>query len=165
MEEGTVRFQHDCATCRYITSFEVDGARYDAYVCNGQAASALDPTYLARFGNEPHEYWSMPLDILKTTDPAVGTPLLRKMQELARQVAIGDKQHMRHRAAYLEEGGGFCPFCRAGGYTGDSIEVFTGKEGSHAIQNLTCPTCGATWCDVYELVDVETIYPPTEKEK
>ena len=62
-----------------------------------------------------------------------------------------------HKDAYLNAGGSFCPFCkRDDAIIGDSVEILTGS----AFQHVHCSACGATWCDVYTLTDVETVHPP-----
>ena len=57
-------FTHDCNTCVYLGSGQVDGQRVDFYRHPGQGL--LSPTALARTGNDGPDYGSMPESMLAT---------------------------------------------------------------------------------------------------
>lgn len=62
------QFQHDCASCEFIGHF----VGHDVYVCPQMGR----PTVLARRGNEPEAYFSIPIGVLKglmaSTNATVG---------------------------------------------------------------------------------------------
>lgn len=80
-------FQHDCDACEFITNLTTNDAvevraEYDVYRCNAPTG----PTWIARYGNDGPDYWSMPWEILKAVDPKGDvTPLLRRMQQVAKR--------------------------------------------------------------------------------
>ena len=51
------KFSHDCGKCKFLGHF----LGFDVYVCVGQTSTSI----IARDGNEPSEYASMPLDMFK----------------------------------------------------------------------------------------------------
>lgn len=58
---------------------------------------------------------------------------------------------MKYKKEYVENGGGFCPFCKSEktrGYTGDFID-------EHAFQKMQCFSCFKQWTDIFTLSDVE----------
>lgn len=55
--------------------------------------------------------------------------------------------------AYVEAGGGFCPFCEVPCDEAGSID--TEGEGHVLYCELICPGCKCTWREVYRLVDVQ----------
>lgn len=59
----------------------------------------------------------------------------------------------KQKQAYLNHGANACPYCESTEITAGAFEV----EGTHAWQPVEClnPQCGATWNDIYKLVDVE----------
>jgi len=58
------KYEHGCESCQFLTRRRVAGESVDWYVCKGKAGSSLNGTLLGRFGNEPHEYWSVPVSII-----------------------------------------------------------------------------------------------------
>ena len=57
------KFQHDCARCVYQGTGTVNGEQTDWYLC-GQ--SPIMETVVGRYGDGGHEYWSMPVSMLKS---------------------------------------------------------------------------------------------------
>jgi len=56
----TATFKHVCDGCDFIGSICIRGQTLDLYVCgNGVAIES----YVIRYGEEQHEYYSMPADI------------------------------------------------------------------------------------------------------
>jgi hypothetical protein len=59
------KFTHDCTDCQYLCSVTVETPKdetklqFDLYLCKG-AASSLGGTLLSRYGDEIHEYISIP---------------------------------------------------------------------------------------------------------
>lgn len=51
------KFQHDCKKCNFLGHF----LGFDVYTCVGTVSTSI----IARDGNEPSEYASMPLDMFK----------------------------------------------------------------------------------------------------
>lgn len=55
-------WKHDCELCKFMGSYH----GYDVYHCAQEVFSAKNGgSFLARYGNESSEYWSMPSAILK----------------------------------------------------------------------------------------------------
>jgi len=54
------------------------------------------------------------------------------------------------KKAYIEGKSCHCPFCKSEDIEGGHMEV----DGTGAWQEVECNSCGATWQDVYKLVDV-----------
>jgi hypothetical protein len=52
---------------------------------------------------------------------------------------------------YIENSGGFCPFCYSGNLEADSIQA----DGKDAWCDVTCKDCHKTWRDVYTLTGFE----------
>lgn len=59
--------------------------------------------------------------------------------------------------AYLNSGGGHCPFCNNTDITGGFIEV----RGNGTSQDVHCSNCGAVWTDGYILTTVLITQEPT----
>lgn len=68
----TKLFEHDCTTCKFLGHLE----EHDIYLCPQMGLSTL----LARFGNDPQEYASMPPFLLKSVanNPEVQDNILVK---------------------------------------------------------------------------------------
>jgi len=76
-------YQHDCTLCRFMQNLTVEGIVYDVYRCPKTAIG--ESTWLARYGDEGSEYWSMPWDVMKGIDVNVATPLTVEMLRIARE--------------------------------------------------------------------------------
>lgn len=63
------KYEHSCESCQFVTRRRVAGETVDWYICKGSASSSLNGTILGRYGNEPHEYWSMPISVLSRMFP------------------------------------------------------------------------------------------------
>ena len=92
--ESKPEFTHDCDTCKYIGRIsnselveEAGSSSFDVYRCSIEAGNGA--SYIARYGNKGHEYWSMPYDILSRVDVSgesgKTTLLLRSMRMVADQ--------------------------------------------------------------------------------
>lgn len=59
MPSETPRFRHDCNACRFIghSVSGGDGRHLDVYTCRGDGAPG-NPTWIARYGDEPDAYAS-----------------------------------------------------------------------------------------------------------
>jgi hypothetical protein len=73
------KYKHDCDACAFIQVLELNGEHYDIYRCSN---SAMPPTWIARFGSDGPDYWSMPYDILKELT-ASNTQLALRMKDIA----------------------------------------------------------------------------------
>lgn len=65
-------YEHVCVDCVFLGTVDFKGGdpiglprKYDAYRCHGVPSSPTDGSYIMRFGDEPHEYWSCPGDVAK----------------------------------------------------------------------------------------------------
>lgn len=75
-------YSHYCDSCEFIQNLTVEGVKYDVYRCTH--TSIGESTWLARYGDEDGNYWSMPWDVMKTVDTDVdGSALLREMLRIA----------------------------------------------------------------------------------
>jgi len=62
-DKRRAHFPHDCWACQFQGSFTMDsGEVYDLYRCDSTDRKLRPdgPSYVARNGQEPHEYWSIP---------------------------------------------------------------------------------------------------------
>ena len=57
---------------------------------------------------------------------------------------------MMDKNAYIEAGGGQCPFCGNETVEGGFVEI----EHGQACQKMGCTDCEGSWHDVYRLVDL-----------
>jgi hypothetical protein len=76
------QYQHDCSRCKFIRPLTVSNKYYDVYRCPSLLHTS---SWIARYGDEGGEYWSMPWDVLKGVDSEEGDTLLRMMQSIARE--------------------------------------------------------------------------------
>jgi hypothetical protein len=51
---------------------------------------------------------------------------------------------------YVEDGGGYCPYCKSHSYEGGSLDF----EAGGIYQSMHCVECGETWVDAYHLGNV-----------
>jgi len=51
---------------------------------------------------------------------------------------------------YVEDQGGYCPYCKSHQYEGGSLDF----EAGSIYQKMTCNDCGAGWVDCYTLSNV-----------
>lgn len=56
------RYRHDCDSCRFLGA----DSQHEWYFCKG--IKSPHGTIIARSGDDPGDYWSCPLDVLKTAD-------------------------------------------------------------------------------------------------
>jgi transposase-like protein len=54
------------------------------------------------------------------------------------------------KKAYIEGESAHCPLCKSDDIEGDHMEV----DSTGAWQEVKCNACGATWQDVYKLIDI-----------
>jgi len=74
-------YAHSCDTCTFLGRLHCeDDRKYDLYRCSPELS--VDVTYLARYGDAPEDYWSMPWGVLRKAEG--GTHLLRAVQAFAR---------------------------------------------------------------------------------
>lgn len=59
---------------------------------------------------------------------------------------------------YVADGGTECPFCGSDDIEGSTVQV----DGATAWQDITCPSCGAEWRDIFSLSGVELRSPPDQ---
>lgn len=69
-------YNHDCTSCRLIDADYIG----EWYYCPATGASL--GSIVCRFGSDPADYWSVALDVVKTSDESLGTPRLRKARKL-----------------------------------------------------------------------------------
>ena len=60
--------------------------------------------------------------------------------------------------AYVQAGGGICPFCTSTSITGEPIEV----DGNGAFQNVSCEDCNGVWMDKYQLTGYLVVEKPVK---
>jgi hypothetical protein len=63
---------------------------------------------------------------------------------------------------YIKNGGVSCPVCKSNNIEGEPISVM---QGGVAEQDCHCTTCGAAWCDIYTLTDIEMIEEPVPEDE
>ncbi len=68
----------------------------------------------------------------------------------ALNVVVCDTQMPAYKKKYLEKSGGRCPFCASKNITSGRIEA----DGPVAWAEVECDDCGASWQDVWALVDM-----------
>ena len=66
------KWQHDCNKCKYLGSMVVTGDTLDWYTCG----SDFQQTVIARHGDDGPDYWSMPVDIMRS-----GSDVARKSDD------------------------------------------------------------------------------------
>lgn len=54
------------------------------------------------------------------------------------------------RKQYVNEGGGYCPYCKSHQYEGGSLDF----ECGNIYQTMLCNECGESWVDCYTLSNV-----------
>jgi len=84
-----VRFQHSCPKCQYIGSGSVHGLQVDWYRCGD--------ILLGRIGDEPHQYWSMPIAAIAKHEPVDEQSL--PMLAAARCALSGEVLHNAHNVS------------------------------------------------------------------
>ena len=76
--DPTPRYRHDCTWCVFLGTEEIEGRPVDWYHCPGKSGgpgSALGGTMVGRKSNRGADYWSCPVDVLRTAD--LISPMLR----------------------------------------------------------------------------------------
>lgn len=56
------KWKHDCPKCEYLGSMVVTGNMLDWYTCGVD----FQKTVIARHGDDGPEYWSMPVNIMRS---------------------------------------------------------------------------------------------------
>ena len=56
------KWKHDCNKCEYLGSMVVTGNMLDWYTCG----TGFNKTVIARRGDDGPEYWSMPVDVMRS---------------------------------------------------------------------------------------------------
>jgi hypothetical protein len=56
------KWTHDCGRCKYLGSMVVTGDTLDWYTCG----TGFNKTVIARRGDDGPDYWSMPVDIMRS---------------------------------------------------------------------------------------------------
>ncbi len=63
-KEDEPQYQHDCNNCVFLgQDYQEDRNGYDLYICCANQESHFGTSVLARYGNEPREYISGPLQV------------------------------------------------------------------------------------------------------
>lgn len=84
MEKPLPVFEHDCSECTFLGQFIAsDGQTFDVYCCD--RGSALGASYIVRYGDEPHEYYSAPFAILREMKIGAFVAVLEPVQKRARR--------------------------------------------------------------------------------
>ena len=71
----------------------------------------------------------------------------------ALNVIICDAQIPDYKRKYLEKSGSLCPFCESSGLSSGPIRA----DGPVAWAEVECDDCGASWQDVWALVDMAQV--------
>jgi len=69
---------------------------------------------------------------------------------------ICDTQMPAFKRKYLEKSGSLCPFCESSGLSSGPIQA----DGPVAWAEVECEDCGASWQDVWALVDMAKVLGP-----
>lgn len=77
-------FEHDCSKCTFLGKFIAsDGQTFDVYRCD--RGSALGASYIVRYGDEPHEYYSAPFAILREMKIGAFVEVMESTQKRTRK--------------------------------------------------------------------------------
>jgi hypothetical protein len=81
-----ITYKHICEKCKYIKSIVIEGKLHDIYRC--PAGPKMDKMFgdmwIARYGNSWRDYWSMDLELMKSTkDPKLQTQVFQTVYKIA----------------------------------------------------------------------------------
>ncbi len=86
----------------------------------------------------------------KTTKEQAALSRIRGLMKASDPDAMTEEQRIE---AYKQNNGIKCMFCWRDQLQGVAVEISSGQ----ASQDITCPSCGASWTDVYTLSNAVNI--------
>lgn len=76
--------KHDCESCKFVKSMTLEKRQVDWYVCK----SVLGFTVVGRYGSNGPEYWSLPIEVLKSIPAEQGSIMAREARKIIEELGL-----------------------------------------------------------------------------